>query len=34
MLDCDRCHRWFHGPCVGVATQEVCGCMVCGVGSR
>ena len=18
MLDCDRCHRWFHGPCVGV----------------
>lgn len=23
MLDCDRCHRWFHGPCVGIASQEV-----------
>lgn len=23
MLDCDRCHRWFHGPCVGILTQEV-----------
>lgn len=19
MLDCDRCHRWFHGSCVGVS---------------
>ena len=18
MLDCDRCHRWFHGTCVGI----------------
>jgi|AntAceMinimDraft_5_1070358.scaffolds.fasta_scaffold30502_2 hypothetical protein len=18
MLDCDRCHRWFHAPCVGI----------------
>ena len=18
MLDCDRCHRWFHGLCVGI----------------
>lgn len=23
MLDCDRCHRWFHGPCVGISSQEV-----------
>ena len=20
MLDCDSCHRWFHGACVGVAS--------------
>lgn len=23
MLDCDRCHRWFHGPSVGIASPEV-----------
>lgn len=23
MLDCDRCHRWFHGPCLGVTSLEV-----------
>lgn len=23
MLDCDRCHRWFHGHCVGITSQEV-----------
>jgi len=22
MLDCDRCHRWFHGSCVGIEAQE------------
>ena len=22
MLDCDKCHRWFHGKCVGVAEAE------------
>ena len=21
MLDCDACHRWFHGPCVGLRTR-------------
>lgn len=21
MLDCDRCHRWFHGHCVGIASE-------------
>lgn len=23
MVDCDRCHRWFHGHCVGIPSQEV-----------
>jgi cohesin loading factor subunit SCC2 len=22
MLDCDQCHRWFHGKCVGVSETE------------
>ena len=22
MLDCDLCHRWFHGACVGVPQEE------------
>jgi Zn-finger protein len=22
MLDCDVCHVWFHGPCVGIDTVE------------
>ena len=22
MLDCDKCHRWFHGACVGVPAAE------------
>ncbi|CAM9827093.1 unnamed protein product, partial [Discosporangium mesarthrocarpum] len=22
MLDCDRCHRWFHGECVGINSEE------------
>ncbi|CAN0448881.1 unnamed protein product, partial [Hapterophycus canaliculatus] len=29
MLDCDRCHRWFHGPCVGIPSEEVCVCWFC-----
>eukprot|EP00752_Nemacystus_decipiens_P012313 g10918.t1 len=24
MLDCDRCHRWFNGRCVGIASEEDC----------
>ena len=23
MLDCDRCHSWFHGDCVGLARETV-----------
>jgi len=23
MLDCDRCHSWFHGTCVGVAKDDL-----------
>ncbi|CAM9784024.1 unnamed protein product, partial [Chrysoparadoxa australica] len=22
MLDCDRCHRWFHGSCIGIKAEE------------
>jgi hypothetical protein len=22
MLDCDRCHRWFHGPCMGISESS------------
>ncbi|KAL6062556.1 Nipped-B-like protein A (Fragment), variant 2 [Balamuthia mandrillaris] len=23
MLDCDKCHKWFHGSCVGVSPHQV-----------
>jgi hypothetical protein len=23
MLDCDECHKWFHGACVGVIPENV-----------
>ena len=23
MLDCDRCHRWYHGSCVGIRRDAV-----------
>ena len=22
MIDCDVCHRWFHGSCLGVVTES------------
>lgn len=29
MLDCDRCHGWFHASCVGIARDEVPSYWVC-----
>ena len=29
MLDCDRCHNWFHGSCVGVAKDKLPDTWVC-----
>lgn len=22
-LDCDSCHKWFHGACVGILSEQV-----------
>ena len=29
MLDCDRCHGWFHSSCVGIARDEVPSYWIC-----
>jgi hypothetical protein len=29
MLDCDRCHKWFHGSCVKVRKDEIPDTWVC-----
>jgi len=29
MLDCDRCHSWFHGTCVGVAKDNLPEVWIC-----
>jgi hypothetical protein len=29
MIDCDRCHGWFHASCVGIARDEVPSYWVC-----
>jgi len=29
MLDCDRCHNWFHGSCVGIAKDNLPDMWVC-----
>jgi hypothetical protein len=29
MLDCDNCHRWFHGECVGVDQDSFTGTWFC-----
>jgi late competence protein required for DNA uptake (superfamily II DNA/RNA helicase) len=29
MIDCDRCHRWFHGNCVGVDQDNFSGTWFC-----
>jgi cohesin loading factor subunit SCC2 len=29
MLDCDRCHGWFHGKCVGIAKDKLPDVWIC-----
>lgn len=29
MLDCDRCHNWFHGSCVGIAKDKLPDVWIC-----
>jgi len=29
MLDCDRCHGWFHGSCVGIPKDNLPGVWIC-----
>ncbi len=29
MLDCDRCHNWFHGSCVGIAKDNLPNTWIC-----
>lgn len=37
MLDCDRCHKWYHGSCVGIDSAnppEIWYCEPCEIQRR